>query len=188
MKGVRVGQRIDSKATASQEALKVSVFATPLGYWAILGHDNVVHALTVGQPDARRAHAAFANPFHGRSVDQQPTDWYPELRQRLERYAAGDRVKFTDIKLQLPQLTQFQQQIVDVTRKLKYGETISYGELAARADRPRAARAVGTVMSSNRFPILIPCHRVIAAGGALGGYSAPQGLSLKTQLLELESQ
>lgn len=144
--------------------------------------------MTIGHADPRAAQAAFSNPYHGQPVDPQPADWFPELRHRLERYAAGERITFNDIKLHPPQLTPFQRQIVDVTRKLKYGETISYGELAARADRPRAARAVGTVMASNRFPILIPCHRVIAAGGALGGYSAPQGLSLKTQLLELESQ
>ncbi|MDB5337966.1 MAG: methylated-DNA/protein-cysteinemethyltransferase [Planctomycetaceae bacterium] len=183
-----MGQRGTGKLAPSPELLKVSVFATPLGYWALLGRDKILYALTVGQPDARTAQSAFADPFDGLAIEQTVSDWYPELRQRLERYAAGDRVKFEDVKLHLPARTPFQQQIIDVTRKLKYGETITYGELAARAERPRAARAVGTVMSSNRFPIIIPCHRVVGAGGGLGGYSAPQGLSLKTQLLELEQR
>ena len=60
--------------------------------------------------------------------------------------------------------------------------------VAERAGAPRAARAVGTVMSTNRFPILIPCHRVIAAAGKLGGYSAPQGLDLKARLLAMEAE
>ena len=168
--------------------LKVSVFATPLGYWALLGMNKVLYAATVGQPHAYAAQSAFAEPYDGLAIEQTVSNWYPELRQRLERYAAGDRVQFDDIQLCDPGRTAFQQQIIEVTRNLKYGETITYGELAARADRPRAARAVGTVMSSNRFPIIVPCHRVVGAAGGLGGYSAPQGLSLKTQLLELESQ
>ena len=188
MKGVRVGQRGAQQIASSPELLKVSVFATALGYWALLGRDKLLYAITVGQPDARAAQSSFANPFDGLPIDPMVSDWYPGLRQRLEHYAAGDRVKFDDIQLYHPSRTSFQQQVVDVTRKLKYGETITYGELAARADRPRAARAVGTVMSSNRFPIIIPCHRVVGAGGGLGGYSAPQGLSLKTRLLELESE
>ncbi len=188
MKGVIAGQSGTEKKVPSTDALNVSVFATPLGYWALLGRDKVLYALTVGHSEARKAQSAFANPFDGLAIDEVSSDWYPELRQRLERYAAGDRVKFDDVKLHLPKLTEFQQQIVETTRKLKHGETITYGELAARADRPRAARAVGTVMASNRFPIIIPCHRVVGAGGGLGGYSAPQGLSLKTRLLDLEQQ
>jgi methylated-DNA-[protein]-cysteine S-methyltransferase len=187
MKGVRVGQRAAGKMVASPDLLSVSVFATPLGYWALLGRDEVLYALTLGQSSARAAQSAFTNPFDGIAIDPVVSDWYPELRQRLERYAAGHAVTFEDIQLHLPRMTVFQQQIVDVTRKLKHGETVTYGELAARADRPRAARAVGTVMSSNRIPIIVPCHRVVGAGG-MGGYSAPQGLTLKSKLLELESQ
>jgi len=188
MKGVRVGQRGTAKLIPSTLTLKVSVFPTPLGYWAILGSEQVLFAVTIGQPHASAAQSAFPNPYEGLAVESTVSDWYPDLRLRLERYAAGDLVTFSDVKLHLPKLTTFQHQIVEVTRNLKYGETITYGDLAARADRPRAARAVGTVMSSNRFPIIVPCHRVVGAGGGLGGYSAPQGLSLKSRLLELECQ
>ena len=165
----------------------VSVFATPLGYWALLGRDETLHAMTVGHPEALAARIACASPHAGAgtTIEDANLDWHPELRRRLERYATGEVVAFDDIQLQLPRLTPFQRQIIDLTRKLKYGETITYGELAMRAKHPRAARAVGTVMSSNRFPIIIPCHRVVSSGG-LGGYSAPQGVSLKSRLLELE--
>jgi methylated-DNA-[protein]-cysteine S-methyltransferase len=64
---------------------------------------------------------------------------------------------------------------------------MSYGELAAKAGYPRAARAVGSVMSSNRFPIVIPCHRVVAAGEKPGGYTSPQGVGMKLRLLALEA-
>lgn len=186
MKGIRAGQRGAQSAVVTTDALEISVFATPLGYWAVCGRDEVVYGLTLGQPAAHAAFSAFGLEFQGLPVESSARDWYPGLRQRLERYAAGCRDRFDDVRLFLPQMTPFQQSVVEATRRLKFGETVTYGELAALADRPRAARAVGTVMSSNRIPILIPCHRVVGAGGCLGGYSAPQGLSLKARLLELE--
>lgn len=183
-----MGQRTARQSAVTPELLKVSVFATPLGYWGILGTDETVYGLTLGQSSAAAARAAFVSPFAGVVIEQKVVDWNPRLRQRLERYAAGESVAFDDVPLHLPNFTPFQQQIIAVTRSLPYGETITYGELAARANHPRAARAVGSVMSSNRIPIIIPCHRVLAAGGKIGGYSAPQGISLKSRLLELERE
>jgi len=156
-----------------------------LGYWALLGRGQLLHAVTLGHPDAPAARSAFGGPFDGIQIEPTNRDWHPSLRQRLERYATGEKVAFDDVQLELPRLTPFQRRIIDLARKLKYGETITYGELATRANHPRAARAVGTVMSSNRFPIIIPCHRVVSSSG-LGGYSAAQGVSLKSRLLELE--
>ncbi|MEZ6068229.1 MAG: methylated-DNA--[protein]-cysteine S-methyltransferase [Planctomycetaceae bacterium] len=109
-----------------------------------------------------------------------------EAADRIDHYLGGEPVDLTTIPLHLPRCTPFQQQVVAQLRQVGYGETLSYGELAARAGRPRAARAVGTVMSSNPLPLLIPCHRVVGAGGQLGGFSAPTGIALKRQLLEME--
>ena len=72
-------------------------------------------------------------------------------------------------------------------RLIPYGQVLTYGELAERAGSPRAARAVGNVMRTNRFPLIVPCHRVVGAAGALGGYSAPTGLKMKRRLLRLEA-
>ncbi|GIS60136.1 MAG: hypothetical protein CM1200mP2_23610 [Planctomycetaceae bacterium] len=72
-------------------------------------------------------------------------------------------------------------------RQVGYGQTTSYGEVARKIGRPGAARAVGTAMANNTVPILIPCHRVIAASGRLGGFSAPRGTRLKQRLLDLEA-
>ncbi len=114
-------------------------------------------------------------------------DWNLELRQRLERYCLGERGDFDDVPLALPSLTEFQQRVLKVTRRIPYGKTLSYGRLAEKAGAPRAARAVGTVMSSNRFPIVIPCHRVVAAGDKTGGYTCPQGVGMKLRLLAMEA-
>jgi methylated-DNA-[protein]-cysteine S-methyltransferase len=82
--------------------------------------------------------------------------------------------------------TAFQRRVIRCCRQIPWGATRSYAELAARAGSPRAARAVGAVMAANRFPLIVPCHRVIGARGSLGGYSAPTGLVMKSRLLARE--
>jgi methylated-DNA-[protein]-cysteine S-methyltransferase len=84
-------------------------------------------------------------------------------------------------------LSDFQRAVVGHCRRIPPGQTLTYGQLAARVGRPRAARAVGRVMATNRFPLIVPCHRVVAAGGVLGGFSAPQGLAMKKRLLAAEA-
>src|SRR5262249_38827056 len=134
--------------------------------------------------DVRRA--CRRSPEISTGSDLREHDWHPELRRRLERYCVGEKCEFDDVPLELPDRTEFQQRILKVTRRIPYGGTMSYGELAEKAGYPRAARAVGTVMSSNRFPIVVPCHRVVASGGKTGGYTSPQGVTLKLRLLALE--
>lgn len=110
-----------------------------------------------------------------------------EVLERLQQFAAGELVDLTKIPVSLSHLTPFQRQVVKACRAIKRGRSLSYGEVAAAAGSPGAARAVGQVMRTNRTPLIVPCHRVVAAGGKLGGFSAPQGLAMKRRLLELES-
>lgn len=104
----------------------------------------------------------------------------------LQRYAAGEPASLDAIPVDRDHLTEFGQRVSRLCGKIGYGVTVSYGELARRAARPAAARAVGGVMSSNRTPLVVPCHRVLGAGGRLGGFSAPQGVAMKRRLLEME--
>ena len=83
-------------------------------------------------------------------------------------------------------MTPFQKQVIRTCREIPYGETLTYGELAVKAGSPGGARAVGTTMRTNRFPIIVPCHRVVGANG-LGGFSASQGVQTKRRLLEIEN-
>ena len=110
-----------------------------------------------------------------------------EVLERLQQFAAGELVDLSKIPISLSHLTPFQRQVVKACRAIKRGDSRSYGEVAAAAGSPGAARAVGQVMRTNRTPLIVPCHRVVAAGGKLGGFSAPQGLAMKRRLLELES-
>ena len=102
--------------------------------------------------------------------------------KQLDEYFSGKRQLF-DLPLQSAS-TRFQQRVRDTLLCVGFGETVSYGELAQRVGMPGASRAVGSAMRTNPIPILVPCHRVLAAGGKIGGYSS--GLEIKRRLLNLE--
>lgn len=161
----------------------LSIFPTKLGWFGLHGRDDRVSGLCFGHDSAAEVQFRMS-ALH---PDADGTgDWHPQLRERLEAYAEGEADDFRDVEVDVDHLTPFQQRVVRGLRRVGYGETVSYGELADLVGAPRSARAVGRVMATNRVPIVLPCHRVLAAGGALGGFSAPQGTSMKRRLLHLE--
>lgn len=107
-----------------------------------------------------------------------------QLARRLAAFFRGAADDFVDVELDLSDLTPFGQALAHALRAVPRGEIVSYGELAALAGRPGAARAAGTFCAGNRYPILIPCHRVVSASG-LGGYGS-LGADYKRRLLALE--
>ena len=106
-----------------------------------------------------------------------------DARRELSEYFEGRRREF-DVRVDLRQAGEFHREVLARLADVPYGTVTTYGELAARAGRPRAARAVGTAMNRNPVPIVLPCHRVVGAGGGLVGYGG--GLERKEQLLRLE--
>jgi len=106
------------------------------------------------------------------------------LADDLRRYFAGERVRLERYSVDLPRHPPFRRRALLAAREIRYGKVKTYGWIARRAGRPRAARAAGQAMSRNPIPLLIPCHRVIAAGGTLGGFGG--GLEMKRALLRLE--
>jgi O-6-methylguanine DNA methyltransferase len=108
----------------------------------------------------------------------------PQLLRRLRRYFAGEQVGFEDVEIDLDWCTTFQRAVAETLRGVPHGEIVTYGELAALAGHPNAQRAAGTFCAHNRVPIVIPCHRVVAAGG-LGSYGS-LGAGFKRRLLALE--
>ena len=115
----------------------------------------------------------------GSRVLRAPLD---EVRRELDEYFSGARRSF-DLPLDL-RVAPFHATVLAELARVPYGETDTYGSLAAKAGRPRAARAVGTVMNRNPIPIVLPCHRIVGANGALTGYAG--GLDIKRHLLQLE--
>jgi methylated-DNA-[protein]-cysteine S-methyltransferase len=107
-----------------------------------------------------------------------------KLIHKLQAYFAGDRVSFDDVELELDGWTPFQLDVLRALRRIPHGEVVSYGDLARLAGHPRAQRAAGTFCAGNRFAIVVPCHRVVAARG-LGSYGS-LGPEYKQRLLALE--
>jgi methylated-DNA-[protein]-cysteine S-methyltransferase len=103
---------------------------------------------------------------------------------RVADYFAGSRIEFTDTELDLDGWTPFQQDVLAALRGVRYGEVVSYAKLARLAGYPRAQRAAGTFCARNRFPLVVPCHRVVSSAG-LGSYGS-LGLDYKRRLLALE--
>lgn len=174
-----------------------AAFATDLGWMAIAHQDGVLCGIVFGHADRSRAVKSLErNLGRGREsslvidwleLDDQPAA-IVDVVERLVRFAQGEPVDFSDVVVDESHLTPFGKRIVHACRRIPAGQTRGYGELAAESGSPGAARAVGQVMARNRYPLVVPCHRVLAAGGRIGGFSAPQGLVMKRRLLELESR
>jgi len=160
-----------------------AVFPTRLGWLAIAGTHGVLRDVRFGQAHRSLALAAIA----ARGIVRLTEDWQ-WLVERLTAYAAGEMDDFSDVRLDLAWATPFARRVLNACRQISYGQTQSYAGLAARAGSPRAARAVGNAMKANRCPLVVPCHRVVHAGGGIGGFSAPQGAAMKERLLHLERQ
>lgn len=108
----------------------------------------------------------------------------PEAARLIARYFTGARVSFADVRVDLEWCSPFQRRVAEALRAVPYGETVTYGELAALAGHPNAQRAAGTFCAGNRLPLVLPCHRVVAAGG-VGSYGS-LGVAYKRRMLELE--
>jgi len=147
--------------------------------------------------DARRLHelVSAATPEEvcariAKSYPQAVADNTPviaEACRQLDDFFHGRRRQF-DLPLDLAQLSPFTAKVLKILKEVAYGTTLTYGELAALAGSPQAARAVGRAMAVNPFPIVIPCHRVIGSGGRMTGYSGGEGVATKEWLLRFEAE
>lgn len=118
---------------------------------------------------------------------REEIDLLPDFQRQVADYFEGRPTRFT-VKIELSGISPFHRKVLEACRKIPYGKTATYAELAAAAGSARAARAVGSAMARNPLPLVIPCHRVVRSGGALGGFSSPGGSGEKERLLELEAQ
>ena len=160
--------------------LYFTLFKTKLGWMGILASKAGLQAVTLPQSTQQQAFAAL-----GKQVKQAvlSPELFCDFEQRFQDYYSGKKTTFTD-KLDFSNATPFQKQVWDTTRLIPYGETRSYGWVANQIGKPHAARAVGQALNKNPFLIIVPCHRVIAGDGSLGGFGS--GLEMKKVLLEME--
>jgi methylated-DNA-[protein]-cysteine S-methyltransferase len=166
-----------------------------LGWMAMAYRGSVIHGLAFGQPSREDAENGVRRALSSRQRVQRlvlchSSDAPPaigDLIDRLDIFASGKCVEFDDVCVASP-VSGFAGRVAAQCRAIRWGQTRTYGQLAAACGSPRAARAVGQVMANNHVPLIIPCHRVLAAGGKLGGFSAPNGLAMKRRLLAMESR
>ncbi len=163
-----------------------TIFETVLGFCGI-GWNSV--GITRFQLPTRTAEAA-EHLMLRRAPDATPSTPPAKVAGTIEaakRYFAGEAIDFSDVELDLEGQDDFFRRIYDAARRVGWGRTTTYGTLAkALGAGPEAARDVGQAMAKNPVPLIIPCHRVLAAGGRLGGFSAPGGATAKARMLELE--
>ncbi len=172
-----------------------TVFATDLGWMGLGWQGRTVCGLVFGQVSHDAAQTALRRvltlsgspafvPSRGTTTVTART--MGQLVGELCLFAAGESVDFAHVEIDTRHLTPFARRVTAACRRIAWGKTRTYGQLAAACGSPGAARAVGQVMAANRYPLIVPCHRVLAAGDRLGGYSAPQGLKMKRRLLAME--
>jgi methylated-DNA-[protein]-cysteine S-methyltransferase len=166
----------------------VVVFPTRLGWIAFAMCGNLLQRLSFGHASPQSAATAIGQPMpHDPDDASSSSDVAIDLVDRITVYADGSFDDFLDLETETSHLSHFSRSIVEAVRRIPFGQTRSYGQIAASVGRPRAARAVGRVMAQNRTPLVVPCHRVVASGGLIGGFSAIDGLAMKRRLLKLEA-
>jgi methylated-DNA-[protein]-cysteine S-methyltransferase len=177
------------KPVETPQSASLSIFDTEMGWFGLIGNGDIVARVLIGHASAEQVRSAAVRAFPAKSGGKElpESDWNPKLRRKFQDFARGIPTNFSDVKLDLGRTTPFRKRVIEAARKIGYGRTLAYGELAAKAGSPGAARAIGTVMATNCFPIIVPCHRVVASGGAIGGFSAPHGIELKRRLLNMEA-
>ncbi len=168
-----------------QTTQRSCVFETAAGFSAIAWSDFGVTRFVL--PTAA---AAAEKSLRRRAPDAGPAAPPPAVVETIAgavRYFSGEETDFSAVPLDLRDQDPFFAQIYDALRRVGWGRTTTYGALAASVGASReAARDVGQAMAKNPMPLLIPCHRVLAAGGRLGGFSAPGGAETKARMLRME--
>jgi methylated-DNA-[protein]-cysteine S-methyltransferase len=155
-------------------------FKTDLGWVGMLVSPTGIVRLTLPQATEK---AALDKLKLGPEAIRMSFERFDEAVTRIREYFRGKPVDFED-KLDLSSGTKFQKKVWASCRSIPYGQTRSYGWIARQIGKPGASRAVGNALGKNPIPIIIPCHRVLAADGGIGGFSG--GLSAKLRLLKLE--
>lgn len=177
-----VGRRLGERAEA--EGLLDAAFArveSPLGTLVAVATDGGLARLVLPGIDEEVALAELSASIGSRLLERPGR--FDELRRELDEYFEGDRRRF-DLALDRRLIRGFARAVLAETSRIPYGQTRSYAEVAALAGSPRAHRAAGSALGANPLPLVIPCHRVLRRGGALGGYGG--GLAMKRALLVLE--
>ena len=121
------------------------------------------------------------------AVETPPPEQLASVRDAIIRLLQGEAIDFAGVTLDLAQVPKFNREVYAIARAIPAGRTLTYGDIAAALGDPALARAIGQALGQNPFPIIVPCHRVVAANGKTGGFSANGGVRTKLRLLMIEN-
>ena len=165
--------------------LRYALFDTAIGRCGIVWGERGIAGVQLPEAQPAATRARLRRRFPG-AVDAPPA---PPAREAIAGIVAlldGRVVELADLPLDMEGLPPFRRRVYAIARTIPVGATLTYGAIAALLREPGAARAVGQALGANPFPIIVPCHRVLASGGRPGGFSAHGGVSTKLRLLATE--
>lgn len=165
-------------------SIRYRIVDTPFGPAAFVISHNGLRRIHLPQCGRNTLHQLVRDEF---PLATEDASLAPSFADAFREYFRGGPAKF-DMALDTEGATAFERKTWRACRDIPAGRTLSYKELATKIGKPGAARAVGAAMAHNRFPIVVPCHRVLRSDGGLGGFSAVGGVDLKRRLLEMESR
>jgi methylated-DNA-[protein]-cysteine S-methyltransferase len=162
-----------------------TLFDTAIGPCGLAWGPAGVIGAQLPEPSMAASRARLARRFP-QAREAPPPPSIASARDDIIALLAGEPRDLADIPLDMSEVPPFHQRVYAVARAIPPGATFTYGEIAARIGEPGAARAVGQALGRNPFPIIVPCHRVLAAGGRTGGFSARGGVATKMRMLTVE--
>lgn len=162
------------------------IFDTAIGACALAwGADGKVAGSQLPEANEQATRNRMRRQYP-QAVEGAPPPVMQEVIQRVRNLLAGQGDPLLDVPLDMMDVPQFNQRVYEVTRAIAPGRTLTYGEVAMQIGEPGAARAVGQALGHNPFAPIVPCHRVLAAGQAGGGFSAEGGVATKLRMLHIE--
>ncbi|MEV6832796.1 methylated-DNA--[protein]-cysteine S-methyltransferase [Amycolatopsis sp. NPDC051102] len=162
-----------------------TVFDTAIGVCGLAWRDDVVIGTSLPEGGAERTRAWLLRRFPD-AVEGTPPGAVRDAVDGIVALLGGERRDLTSVSLDFSGVPAFNQRAYEVARAIPPGKTLTYGDIAHRLGQPGSAQAVGQAMGHNPFPIIVPCHRVLAAGGKDGGFSARGGVGTKRRMLVIE--
>ena len=161
------------------------LFDTAIGPCGIAWTEQSIAGVQLPEATPEGTLRRLCRPF-GAVAEATPPAFVQQAITRIQALLQGDRDDLRDLPLDLGEVPDFHRRVYEVARAIPPGEVLTYGEVARRIGEPGAARAVGQALGRNPFAPVVPCHRVMAAGGRSGGFSAEGGADTKLRMLEIE--
>ncbi|MEP6738984.1 MAG: methylated-DNA--[protein]-cysteine S-methyltransferase [Caldimonas sp.] len=163
-----------------------AVFSTAIGDCAVAWTDAGLVGVWLPQTRRGDLRGRIARR-HASAREALPSDEIARAIEAIRALLAGAPIDLRDVRVDMASVPPFNRRVYEVARTIAPGYVLTYGAVAARVGPDASARAVGEALGENRFPIVVPCHRVIAANGRLGGFSAPGGTATKRRMLAIEN-